>query len=185
MSTVTPDQKLGVGIMQRGLPTMNYGGETITISLNDAVTAFVPGSDLVGYPPGSLTGSPQSIVKILSGFLYANKLQIMQSRNLPSFNQHPRVAYAKRISDGVVVTIKRVVADSEEVTISRMLSNPQRLKDVHNHTVPILDYFIDENDTQQAFMVMPLLRLFNDPPFSSVDEVVDCVRQLLEVGLSL
>ena len=84
----------------------------------------------------------------------------------------------------MVVTIKRVVAGSEEVTISRMLSDPQRLKDVHNHTVPILDYFIDENDAQQAFMVMPLLRLFNNPQFSSVDEVVDCVHQLLEVSPS-
>ena len=97
--------------------------------------------------------------------------------------KHSRIAYAKRISDDFTVAIKRVCAGSEEVAISQMLSTPERLKDDKNHSIPVLDYFIDNNDTQQGFLVMPLLRLFNDPPFCSVDEVVDCVHQLLEVSL--
>jgi serine/threonine protein kinase len=61
-----------------------------------------------------------------------------------------------------------------------MLSSPERRKDPHNHAVPILDHFTKGT---VAFLVMPLLRLFNDPPFSTVNEVVDFFRQMLQVML--
>jgi acyl-CoA thioesterase len=89
---------------------------------------------------------------------------------------------AKRTKDGISVMIKRVEADSEELAISLMLSSPQLSKDPHNHAVQILDHFGEGDGSNEAFMVMPLLRPFNDPPFSTVGEVVDFVRQMLQVN---
>ena len=64
-----------------------------------------------------------------------------------------------------------------------MLSTPERLADPHNHAAPILDYFEDDGETQDAFVVMPLLRYFDDPPFTTVNEPIDFVRQILEVRM--
>ena len=64
-----------------------------------------------------------------------------------------------------------------------MLSTPERLRDPMNHAVPILDYFIDDENLSQAFMVMPLLRDCNSPPFFFVEEVIDFVQQSLEVSI--
>ena len=77
--------------------------------------------------------------------------------------------------------MKRVEASSDEVAICRMLSSPERRKDHHNHAVPILDYFAEGGESPYAFLVMPLLRSFDDPPFSNVSEVIDFIRQMLQV----
>lgn len=79
------------------------------------------------------------------------------------------------------MAIKWVRADKTEATIARMLSQPERLEDPTNHCIPILDFFIDDVDSDIGFLVMPLLRRFNDPPFFYVDEVVDFMKQTLEV----
>lgn len=55
------------------------------------------------------------------------------------------------------------------------------MKDPRNHCVPILDHFPDDKEPYTEFIVMPFLRPFNDPPFCYVDEVIDFVRQSLEV----
>lgn len=92
----------------------------------------------------------------------------------------------KRISDGAQLVAKmlRIASSGEEIKIAQMLSEPERRQDAHNHAVPIVDYFLDDTDPEIAFLVMPLLRPFDDPPFASVDEVLDCIRQLLEVGIT-
>lgn len=65
-----------------------------------------------------------------------------------------------------------------------MLSTPERLEDPMNHCVPIYDYFLDTRDSDGgSFIVMPLLRAFNEPPFVYVDEVVDFVHQTLEASI--
>lgn len=81
------------------------------------------------------------------------------------------------------MAIKWVRADKTEASIARMLSHPERLEDPTNHCIPILDFFTDDVDSDIGFLVMPLLRRFNDPPFFYVDEVVDFMRQTLEVRL--
>lgn len=62
-----------------------------------------------------------------------------------------------------------------------MLSKPDRLKDPMNHCVPTIDVFRDESEPMYDFMVMPLLRSFDDPEFFNVGEVVDFVHQTIEV----
>ena len=88
-----------------------------------------------------------------------------------------------RISDNTSLIVKRIkfATMGDEVKIAQMLSEPERRGDSNNHAVPIVDYFQDEVDSEYAFLVMPLLRQFDDPPFSTVDEALDCIRQLLEV----
>ncbi|KAH8119827.1 kinase-like domain-containing protein [Phellopilus nigrolimitatus] len=86
----------------------------------------------------------------------------------------------KRVQDGKIVAIKKLPANSREAQIALMLSSSERLQDPTNHCVPIFDTFIDEQDNQIMFMVMPLLRAFNDPEFEYIDEAIDFVRQALE-----
>ena len=50
-----------------------------------------------------------------------------------------------------------------------------------NHSVPILDSFVDFADDSISYIVMPFLRLPTNPPFDTVWEVADFVDQILEV----
>ena len=88
---------------------------------------------------------------------------------------------ATRTSDNLLVYIKRVETQSEELKIALMLSSEALSKDPKNHSVPILDHFEDENDSSMSFMVMPFLLRIDRPPFDTVDEVMDFVDQMLEV----
>ncbi|KAL5536539.1 hypothetical protein ACEPAF_361 [Sanghuangporus sanghuang] len=86
----------------------------------------------------------------------------------------------KRFRDGKIVAVKRTPG-LFEAKIACMLSSMDRLQDPMNHCVPIYDYFPDIREQHGgSFIVMPLLRAFNDPPFVYVDEVVDFVRQMLQ-----
>lgn len=88
---------------------------------------------------------------------------------------------AKRSNDGQAVFIKKVRRSSREYEIAKSLCDQDLREDIRNHCVPILDYFEDESESNTAFMVMPLLRAFNDPPFVFIYEVTDFIRQTLEV----
>jgi len=58
------------------------------------------------------------------------------------------------------------------------LSDLRLRGDTRNHAVPLLDLLVGEED--HDFLVMPLLRHFDDPRFLYVEEVVDFVCQTLE-----
>ncbi|KAL5492994.1 hypothetical protein ACEPAI_4442 [Sanghuangporus weigelae] len=96
------------------------------------------------------------------------------------FRNNSSVMDAARVSDGRRVFLKRVPAGSEELDIHRFLSDPRRLEDPKNHTVPLLDEFLDDEDSNFAYIVLPLLRNYCIPEFCFVDEVVDFFKQLLE-----
>ena len=53
--------------------------------------------------------------------------------------------------------------------------------DQRNRVVPILDIILLPDDDEEALLVMPLLRLFYDPPFFRVSEAIDAVRQFMQV----
>ncbi|KAL5530897.1 hypothetical protein ACEPAG_3773 [Sanghuangporus baumii] len=97
-------------------------------------------------------------------------------------NFHPKVIDAIRISDGMKVAIKKLREDSNELAIATFLTSKELSQDPRNHTVPILDVF-KKDGFALKFMVMPLLSIFDEPPFSSIDEVIDFMKQTLE-GLS-
>lgn len=77
--------------------------------------------------------------------------------------------------------IKRVDSDSEELQIASMFSSAPLADDSRNHSIPLWDVFEDEHEAGISYMVMPLLRYVDDPPFESVEDVVDFVDQVLEV----
>ena len=96
-----------------------------------------------------------------------------------SLNQlRPFLVDATRISDGRLVYIKEVKTGDQESRLAMMLA---ALDDPANHSVPILDSFVDFADESVSYIVMPFLRLSDNPPFDTVGEVVDFVDQILEV----
>jgi hypothetical protein len=74
--------------------------------------------------------------------------------------------------------IKQVRTDDLESRIALTLS---AIDDPANHSVPICDTFEDPTDNSISYMVMPFLRLSDNPPFEVVEELLDFVDQVLEV----
>lgn len=89
---------------------------------------------------------------------------------------------ATRISDGMKVMIKKTSPLTSETAVLRFLSSSPLKDDPSNHCVPVLDIFPDANDLSIVFVVMPLLREFYNPPFRTVLETIEFVRQTLKVG---
>jgi hypothetical protein len=97
---------------------------------------------------------------------------------------------ASTVRDGQVVCIKRIVERedqtqsdglrSDQVEIAQFLSSPPLSQDDNNHCVTIIDAFRDPV-LHVNYMVMPVLRTYDDPPFGTVGEVIDFVGQILEV----
>ncbi|KAN0131631.1 Protein kinase-like domain containing protein [Lactarius tabidus] len=84
---------------------------------------------------------------------------------------------ATRIADGKLVYIKQVVTGDEESRLMLVLNSHE---DPANHTVTILDTFVDTTDETISYLVMPFLRLFDEPPFESIGEILDFADQVLE-----
>lgn len=55
------------------------------------------------------------------------------------------------------------------------------IEDSRNHVVPFYATFSDYESPDIQFMVMPVLRRFDDPEFMLGCEVIDFVSQVLEV----
>jgi hypothetical protein len=94
------------------------------------------------------------------------------------YQLRPLLVDATRISDSKLVYIKEVKTGDLESRIALTLG---ALNDPTNHSVPILDTFVDYADESISYIVMPFLRLSDDPPFETVGEVVDFADQVLEV----
>jgi len=88
-----------------------------------------------------------------------------------------RLVDATRIADGKLVYIKQVQTNDQESRIALMLSS---YEDPTNHSVPILDTFVDSSDASISYMVMPFLRILDEPPFFIVGEILDFADQILE-----
>ncbi|KAH8987869.1 kinase-like domain-containing protein [Lactarius akahatsu] len=89
----------------------------------------------------------------------------------------PLLVDATRIVDGKLVYIKEVQTNDEESRIALLLNS---YEDIDNHSVPILDTFVDPTDETISYLVMPFLRLLNEPPFESIGEILDFVDQILK-----
>ena len=95
--------------------------------------------------------------------------------------QSIRIIDAVRISDGKRVVLKKVRRNAREIGLAQSLHSEEIANDPENHCVPILEYFDDMEDRTLGFLVMPLLRNFNNPDFVFISEVVDFIRQTLTV----
>jgi serine/threonine protein kinase len=111
------------------------------------------------------TGKKRCMVSILFSFF---------------LRQHrPLLVDATRMADGKLVYIKQVQTNDQESRIALMLGS---FKDPANHSVPILDTFVDDTDNSISYIVMPFLRLVDEPPFYAMDEILDFADQILEVS---
>lgn len=90
---------------------------------------------------------------------------------------------AVRVSDGAAVMLKQMTKSSHpyEVSIGQYLSTDALRTDTSNHCVPILEVLEVPDDSSTLLIAMPLLRKLDDPPFETLGEVVDCLRQAFEV----
>lgn len=70
-----------------------------------------------------------------------------------------------------------------ELEIGRFLSSQPLAGTNGNHCVPIYDILHVPDDSQTAIIVMPLLLDYEQPPFGTIGEAVECFRQLFEVSL--
>jgi len=82
--------------------------------------------------------------------------------------------------DGRDVFIKRISRNGEEIRIAQMLCTEELRADPRNHCVPVLEVIDDPDDDTISYMVMPLLRNADLPPFQYMKEIVDFVDQVLE-----
>ena len=89
---------------------------------------------------------------------------------------------ATRISDNKQVYLKLVRSSSDELSLLRLLSSAPYREDPRNPCVPILEIFPDPRDDSTTYVVMPLLRMIDRPPFAIVQDVLDFVDQMLNVG---
>jgi hypothetical protein len=91
---------------------------------------------------------------------------------------------ATRMSDGQLVMLKKVsrLDYPHKVAIGLYFSCPPLAADPRNHCVPVFDVLQLPEDPNIELIVTPLLRAHNDPPFDTVGEVVECLRQIFEVS---
>ncbi|EGO02248.1 hypothetical protein SERLA73DRAFT_178094 [Serpula lacrymans var. lacrymans S7.3] len=95
---------------------------------------------------------------------------------------YPHLLDATRIADGSYVTLK-VIKQSRhpfEADIGRYFSSGPIADDPANHCVPIYEFIEVPGEVDKIIMVMPLLRLYDDPHFDTFGEAVECFRQLFE-----
>ncbi|KAL1937550.1 hypothetical protein VTO73DRAFT_13045 [Trametes versicolor] len=87
---------------------------------------------------------------------------------------------ATRISDGLLVYVKRTPTDSQELQILSYLNSNEVRQDPRNRCVPLLDVLRDPSTPETSFMVMPFLRYIDIPPMERIEDVLDCFDQVLE-----
>ena len=106
--------------------------------------------------------------------------EAVAGRSLTSSVQIPNVIDATRRSDQFLVSIKSTMNDTRELHIASYLTEKRSDR---NHCVPILDHFTDTRDAELDYIIMPLLRNFNDPEFYSIREATEFIHQVLEVSI--
>ncbi|KAK0221606.1 kinase-like domain-containing protein [Armillaria fumosa] len=92
---------------------------------------------------------------------------------------HPSVIDAKRISDEKPMVLKRILVSQHphEEEVARYLSS---VSDAKNHSNALIEVLTLPGDEEVKILVMPLLRRFDDPPFDTIGEVVEFLRQIFE-----
>ncbi|CAE6454027.1 unnamed protein product [Rhizoctonia solani] len=97
-----------------------------------------------------------------------------------------RTLDAVRIVDQKLVMIKMIIPSLEtqeglhELDIMRRFSSAEFANDEDNHVVPILDAFGIPGVGGGMFYIMPLLTPYDRPPFQSLNEIYDFLRQTFE-----
>ena len=91
---------------------------------------------------------------------------------------------ATRLSDGAIVAIKRIAKTKHplEVEITKILSSDPLRSNPTNHCIPVLDVLQSPQRQDIVLVVLPFLCAWNEPRFRTFGEVIECIRQLIEVA---
>ncbi|TFY60104.1 hypothetical protein EVJ58_g5352 [Rhodofomes roseus] len=94
----------------------------------------------------------------------------------------PSIIDGTRKSDGLLVTLKAVDTSVHpfEVEIGQFLSSEPLANNPRNHCVRILDVLQDPNALNVTILVMPLLKRYDIPEYTTVGEVVAFCKQAIE-----
>jgi len=95
---------------------------------------------------------------------------------------HPHILDATRMSDGTVVTLKKIdnSVHQYEVEIAQMFRQEPAKSDPRNHCVQIIEVLQDPKEEGASIIVMPFLKTYDEPRFQTVGEAVEFFRQTLE-----
>lgn len=95
---------------------------------------------------------------------------------------HRLIVDATRISDGALVALKRVprANSPDEGAIGLLFSSEPMKSDAQNHCVPIYEVMEVPDSADFEVVVMPFLRLWYNPPFDTIGEVVAFLQQVIE-----
>ncbi|GAB1517712.1 hypothetical protein RhiTH_000762 [Rhizoctonia solani] len=96
---------------------------------------------------------------------------------------------AIRVSDGAHIVLKAVrsappttltsLGQPDELGILKRLHTPPFTGHICNHAVPLLGSLPMPCTTEGSIAVLPLLRVYDDPPFVNVGEAVEFMKQVL------
>ncbi|OSX58215.1 hypothetical protein POSPLADRAFT_1104831, partial [Postia placenta MAD-698-R-SB12] len=93
---------------------------------------------------------------------------------------------ARIMATGQLVYIKKVGTGDDGSRLATILWEQPLRNDPANPCVPILDSFIDNEDSSISYMVMPYLHCFDDPDQPEiVDDLVDLADQVLQVSVTM
>ncbi|KAF6751423.1 kinase-like domain-containing protein [Ephemerocybe angulata] len=94
------------------------------------------------------------------------------------------INYAIQLKTNRFITIKKVdkVKYPREVEVTEYLSSEPLRDDPSNHAVRPIEVLSHPTDEKTAFLVLPLLRNYDDPEFKTVGEIVGFIGQFL-VGM--
>ncbi|KNZ73253.1 hypothetical protein J132_08021 [Termitomyces sp. J132] len=87
-------------------------------------------------------------------------------------------------ADGTLVMLKAIhpVRSPDEIPVGKLLSS-ERFASPRNYCIPYLEVIDPPEDSEKAFVVLPLLVGIERAPFETIGEVVEFFRQIFEVGL--
>lgn len=98
-------------------------------------------------------------------------------------SQRQHLLDATRMSDGTFVMMKLVEKSLHpyEAEIGTFLSSEPLASDPCNHCVPLFSTLQVPDDEDKLIIIMPLLRVHDDPRFDTIGEAVEFFRQIFEV----
>ncbi|KAH9944726.1 hypothetical protein B0H21DRAFT_823236 [Amylocystis lapponica] len=98
-----------------------------------------------------------------------------------SYDNHNQLD-ATRVSDGKMVTLKRIVKSEypAEVEILEFFSSDAIKDDPRNHCVPVYAVLPVPETEDTIILVQPVLRKFDDPSFKTVGEVIESIHQIIQ-----
>ncbi|KAJ3720052.1 kinase-like domain-containing protein [Lentinula raphanica] len=93
---------------------------------------------------------------------------------------HPDVMDALRMSDSLVVALKRVKVSTGDERIATLFSNDANKLDPRNHCVHLLEVLPIPDEDDRKFLVMTWMRPVMNPRFRTVGEGVQFFKEMIE-----